>query len=163
MDGDICPLCLKPLPPTQNSVTVSCRDCNKTWTPRQLAIGAGSRARLIAEAVKPLRDALRDIVDDAIKMTAGDGDYYYACGLVYVDAASALLNSESVKTPIEAQLEEEIKPRRFWFCPKCRGFMEAPDGTGLTVCAKGHDMTRCVPAYLTRADFESVKTNEETT
>ena len=120
-------------------------------------------ARLIAEAVKPLRDALRDIVDDAIKMTAGDGDYYYACGLVYVDAASALLNSESVKTPIEAQLEEEIKPRRFWFCPKCRGFMEAPDGTGLTVCAKGHDMTRCVPAYLTRADFESVKTNEETT
>ena len=66
MDGDICPLCLKPLPPTQNSVTVSCRDCNKTWTPRQLAIGAGSRARLIAEAVKPSMDMIRRAVADRI-------------------------------------------------------------------------------------------------
>ena len=65
----VCPLCLKTLPRSERTVTVSCPDCNKTWTPRQLAIGADSRARLIAEAVKPWRevveaaDKLAELVD----------------------------------------------------------------------------------------------------
>jgi len=92
MDDTKCPLCGEPMEPTPASIVVSCRACNKSWTPRHLAIAAGLRARLIAEAVRPWAEALRDLYDALPHPLA-----WPTAKMRAVDRARVLLNSESVK------------------------------------------------------------------
>jgi hypothetical protein len=86
MDDTKCPLCGEPMEPSTLTTTVSCHSCNKSWTPRHLAIAAGFRAQTIAEAVKPLEDMLIRVRDGVI-LELLNGDFY--------DDLCALLESKT--------------------------------------------------------------------
>lgn len=59
---------------------------------------------------------------------------------------------QAVEERSKADLEPDLSMRAVWFCPKCRRFLQAPEGESAVMCGCESRGVRCVLTYVGPAD-----------